>query len=82
MSMKNKILLLLFLPLLFGCNGWLNVTPQSEVDEEDLFADGEGYRNSLNGVYSRISESDMYAPMAKLTWGLWMCWLNIIILTK
>ena len=44
MSMKNKILLLLFLPLLFGCNGWLNVTPQSEVDEEDLFADGEGYR--------------------------------------
>ena len=61
MSMKNKILLLLFLPLLFGCNGWLNVTPQSEVDEEDLFADGEGYRNSLNGVYSRISESDMYA---------------------
>ena len=67
MSMKNKILLLLFLPLLFGCNGWLNVTPQSEVDEEDLFADGEGYRNSLNGVYSRISESDMYAQ--QLTWG-------------
>ncbi|WP_196071480.1 MULTISPECIES: hypothetical protein [Butyricimonas] len=65
--MKNKILLLLFLPLLFGCNGWLNVTPQSEVDEEDLFADGEGYRNSLNGVYSRISESDMYAQ--QLTWG-------------
>ena len=65
--MKNKILLLLFLPLLSGCNGWLNVTPQSEVDEEDLFADGEGYRNSLNGVYSRISESDMYAQ--QLTWG-------------
>ncbi len=67
MSMKNKILLLLFLPLLFGCNDWLNVIPEEEVDEEELFGDGEGYRNALNGVYSRISGSDMYAQ--QLTWG-------------
>ena len=65
--MKNKILLLLFLPLLFGCNDWLNVIPEEEVDEEELFGDGEGYRNALNGVYSRISGSDMYAQ--QLTWG-------------
>ncbi len=67
MSMKYKILLLLFLPLLFGCNDWLNVNPEEEVDEEDLFADGEGYRNALNGVYTRISGEEMYAQ--QLTWG-------------
>lgn len=65
--MKNKILLLLLLPLLFGCNDWLNVTPESEVDEEDLFVDGEGYRNALNGIYSRISKTNMYAQ--QMTWG-------------
>lgn len=65
--MKNKILLLLLLPLLFGCNDWLNVTPKEEVDEEELFTDGEGYRNALNGIYSKISGTNMYAQ--QLTWG-------------
>lgn len=37
------------------------------MDEEELFGDGEGYRNALNGIYSRISGQEMYAQ--QLTWG-------------
>ena len=65
--MKKLLLLLMVMPMLFSCNEWLNVTPEEEIDEEDLFADGEGFRNALNGIYSRISGTDMYGQ--ELSWG-------------
>ena len=34
-----------------GCSDWLNVAPSNQVNEENLFSTGNGYRNALNGVY-------------------------------
>lgn len=31
-----------------SCNSWLEVTPQDTVDEDQLFATGDGYRNVLD----------------------------------
>jgi len=67
--MKNKlILLVIFLSVIFtSCNDWLDITPEDIVEETVLFETGNGYRNALNGVYSNISSSDMYAQ--EMTWG-------------
>ena len=49
---KYKLLLVLLVSLsTISCDGWLDVKPQDEIDEKDLFATGDGYRHLLNGIY-------------------------------
>ena len=61
--------ILLILPfILASCDSWLDVTPEDEIEEKDLFSSGEGFRNALNGIYKSLSESDLYGK--ELTWGL------------
>lgn len=62
------ILILSFPAFLLSCNQWLDVRPEDEIDEKDLFTDGEGYRNALNGVYKALAEYDLYGR--NLTWGI------------
>lgn len=62
------IYLVLFALPLTSCNDWLDVSPEDEIDEEELFADGEGYRNALNGVYKAMAEYGFYGK--HLTWGI------------
>lgn len=50
-----------------SCNSWLDVSPEDDIKEEDLFATGEGFRNALNGVYKAISNAELYGR--NLTWG-------------
>lgn len=60
---------LLLVPVfLLSCNQWLDVRPEDEIDEKDLFLDGEGYRNALNGVYKALAEYDLYGR--NLSWGI------------
>ena len=51
-----------------SCNSWLEVTPQDTVDEDQLFATGDGYRNVLNGIYKQMATSSMYGQ--ELSWGM------------
>lgn len=67
MKMKHILITLLCLPVLFSCNGWLDVDPEEMVAEEDLFATGEGYRNALLGVYKQMASTAMYG--CEMTWG-------------
>ena len=46
--------------LLAGSCDWLEVSPSNEVNEEDLFAKGSGYRNALNGIYLNMSDNSLY----------------------
>lgn len=62
------IYILLFTLALTSCNDWLDVAPEDEIGEEELFADGEGYRNALNGVYKAMAEYGLYGK--HLTWGI------------
>ena len=64
----NKIILAVLLPFMLGsCEQWLDVAPDDQVNEETLFATGDGYRNALNGVYRDMATSQMYGR--ELTWG-------------
>ena len=51
-----------------ACNGWLDVTPEDEIDERDLFKTGTGYRHALNGVYFALGDIDLYGQ--HLSWGV------------
>lgn len=55
--------------LLFSsCNEWLSVEIPDTVTEEDLFKEGSGYRNALNGIYRELASSSLYGK--ELTWGM------------
>ena len=38
------------------------------MDEDQLFATGDGYRNVLNGIYKQMATSSMYGQ--ELSWGM------------
>ena len=66
---KYRLLSLLILPLfLVSCNGWLDVKPEDELDENDLFSTGAGYRHSLNGIYFGMGDQSLYGE--NLTWAI------------
>lgn len=53
---------------LTSCENWLDVQPADTVTEEDLFKEGTGYRNALNGVYRDLSSTSLFGR--ELTWGV------------
>lgn len=70
MSMKiyNLIVGCAVLVALSSCNNWLDITPEDMVTEDELYKDGQGFRNALNGVYKQMTTSDMYG--CNMTWGM------------
>ena len=76
MSRKRNIVCLLFVMLLtMSSCSWLDVSPSNEVNEEDMFSKGDGYRNALNGLYLKLSESSFYGR--NLSWGYRGTWSAI-----
>lgn len=53
---------------LVSCENWLDVQPADTVTEEDLFKEGSGYRNALNGVFRDLSSTSLFGR--ELTWGV------------
>lgn len=65
----NKLFLICILPVLFSaCNSWLNVQPEEQIGEEEVFSSGNGYQNVLNGIYKSLSVANMYGR--EMTWGM------------
>lgn len=64
---KNTIYLLLVALVAAGCSDWLDVAPSNQVNEDEMFSTGDGYRNALNGIYLNLAGSNMYGK--ELTWG-------------
>ncbi|MEG0796151.1 MAG: RagB/SusD family nutrient uptake outer membrane protein [Odoribacter sp.] len=64
----SNLLILLFLFSLTSCNQWLDVRPEDQIGEKDLFSTGEGYRNALNGIYKSLSDYSLYGR--QLSWGI------------
>ncbi len=65
----KKIFLIITLFGLFqiSCTNWLDITPENQIAENDLFETGLGYETALNGIYQQLSEGDLYGQ--QLTWG-------------
>ena len=61
--MKNKLILIVCLGLLFsvsGCKKFLDVTPKSSISETELFASEEGFQQALTGIYSQLASPSLY----------------------
>jgi len=66
--MKKNILIIIIIATAFtSCKKWLDVTPQSQVSEEDLFKTEQGFEEAMNGIYSRCAQGDLYGT--ELTFG-------------
>lgn len=64
----RKIILGLCVTLAFcSCSDWLDVSPSNQVDGDDLFNSGNGYRIALNGIYKQVSGQYLWGQ--ELTWG-------------
>lgn len=50
-----------------GCNDWLDVTPQAQVNADKLFSTPEGFENALYGVYTSLTQPALYGK--NMTWG-------------
>lgn len=46
--------------LLGGCRKWIDVKPSDRLAEDQLFSTQQGYLSALNGVYSELTNADIY----------------------
>lgn len=53
---------------LTSCNDFLDVRPDSEKLEKDLFSKPAGFENAIYGVYGSMQSTNLYGK--NLTWGL------------
>ena len=45
---------------LTSCNDWLDVSPKSQIKEEDHFGREGGFTDQLTGIYTAMCSQDMY----------------------
>ncbi|WP_321280991.1 RagB/SusD family nutrient uptake outer membrane protein [Marinifilum fragile] len=65
--MSKFYIVICFLFLFTSCSDWLDIKPDSEVVEEDMFESESGYKDALVGVYSLMSARGVYG--GNLTMG-------------
>lgn len=54
--------------LLSSCNDFLDVRPDSEKVEKDLFDSPEGFEDAIYGVYGTMQSGSLYGK--ELLWGI------------
>lgn len=66
--MKNiYYILITSVALLFSaCSDWLDVRPRNEMKEDALYANEEGFKNALNGVYILLAKENLYGKNATM----------------
>jgi hypothetical protein len=60
MKINNIIILAISTFILTSCNDWLDVSPKSQIMEEDQFCREGGYRDELTGVYTVMESAKLY----------------------
>ncbi|HEY8894731.1 MAG TPA: RagB/SusD family nutrient uptake outer membrane protein, partial [Niastella sp.] len=50
-----------------GCKKWLDVSPETQVRERDLFETEDGFKDALIGTYQLLSDKKAYGQ--NLTMG-------------
>lgn len=64
----KRILLVCMVLSLGACNGWLDVSPKSQVKGDDLFKDEAGFQTAMFGVYTSMASAGLYG--SNLTFGM------------
>src|SRR5687768_4276297 len=70
--MKSEYLKYLFFAVCLatagtGCKKWLDVSPETQVRERDLFETEDGFKDAIIGTYQLLSEKSAYGQ--NLTMG-------------
>ena len=59
---------ILLIMSMMSCQDWLDVKPKTEVEAEELFESEEGFKGALAGVYTLMSQSQLYGR--EMTYGV------------
>ena len=60
-NINHIVFALLLTFTLTGCNDWLDVNPESQVEDNELFESESGFKEALAGVYSGMVSESTYA---------------------
>lgn len=71
MKIYVNIFVLALVVMFSSCKDWLDVTPDGQATEGDLFSSGNGYRSVLNGLYKAMGNTQLYGM--DLTYGMIDC---------
>ncbi|MBO9632091.1 MAG: RagB/SusD family nutrient uptake outer membrane protein [Chitinophagaceae bacterium] len=66
--MKKITILIVIISSLTGCKKWLDVRPDDQLVDTELFSEALGFRHALNGVYVQAAKPDLYGK--NLSWGI------------
>lgn len=58
--MKKLIIALIALATLASCKKWLDVKPQTQISDDDLFKTEDGFKEAVNGMYTLMSDGKLY----------------------
>ncbi len=71
LNIKNKLTVILLFTItscFVSCSKWIDVRPSDDVYAEDAFRDKKGFESGLAGVYSSMTNKELYG--ADLKFGL------------
>lgn len=64
----NSILLFSLLAVMAsGCKKWLDVSPKTQIRQQELFENEQGFLDALTGVYLKLGSSSLYGQ--QMTYG-------------
>ncbi len=75
MKIYVNILVLAVAVMFSSCKDWLDVTPEGQATEGEMFSSGNGYRSVLNGLYKAMGDPQLYGM--ELTYGMIDCMAQI-----
>lgn len=58
--MQKYLSVVVLLLMMTSCKKWLDVIPDSQVADDELFKTEAGFQESLNGIYTRCVDAGMY----------------------
>ena len=69
MKTRFNIFAFLFMAMLLGssCNDWLDVKPQSQMENEDMFSTEKGFKDALTGCYIKLAKPALYGTGMTMT---------------
>lgn len=64
------------LALTCSCSDWLDVTPRSELKEDNIYSNEKSFQNVMNGIYIQLASKELYGVnmsfyFPDLLAGLW-----------
>lgn len=71
-EMRYLSVLLLAAAMSPSCEKWLDIEPQYEITDTDLYKNAAGYYKAVNGLYFQLSASSLYGK--ELSWGMTDVW--------